>query len=123
MKKSNNKLFKDYLNQKMDQDQINEFEEMLKAESQLKKDFLLERSFYEVIQDSGRQELRDRFSRLEAERNTISIMPSQTEFDRKIRWVEKAAFMYQSNLNSSSLPVSDDTINDFLAGDEEGGVE
>jgi hypothetical protein len=37
-----------------------------------------------------------------------------TKFEEKQRWMAKAAFMHQMNISYSSLPVSDETIEDFL---------
>ena len=118
MKQNRNKLINKYLKKEMSQEEIKAFENELKRNRQMQKDFMIERSFYVAAQDAGRQKLRERFAKLETERKTINMMPYASKSDEIMKWVSKAAFMYQSNLNSTSLPITDETINDFLSDDE-----
>jgi len=108
-----------YLNKEMDQDEIVIFEQLLKEDPQLHNEFLIEKSIYSVIRESGRERIRNRFAKLEMERSLIDISPEKTEFQVRNEWIAKAAFMHQADNSSSSLPVSDDTLKDFLSGEDE----
>ncbi len=112
------KLLK-YLKKEMSQKEIIDFEELLRKDSQLQKTFLLERATFIAAREVGRKELRNRFAKLEAERKKIELAPQMTPFEEKQQWMAKAAFMHQLNVSSSSLPVSDETLADFLEEDEE----
>ncbi len=113
------KIFDKYLNRKMNQTEITEFEKTLKVDTQLQKEFLIHRSIYKIAQEESRKKMRDRFAKLEMEREQGSVFfgPGKTQIQTGTG--RMAAFMYQLPIDSSSLPVTDDTIADFLAGDSE----
>ncbi len=107
-----------YLKRGMDQSEVAEFEKTLKNDHQLQKDFLVERSIFIAAHDMGREKIRNRFTELEKERSRLPISPEKTIFQLRNEWIKKAAFMHQTNISTSSLPVSDDTLKDFLAGED-----
>jgi hypothetical protein len=110
--------FLKYLKKEMSQKEIVDFEETLKKDKQLQQEFLRERAVFIAAREVGRKELRNRFTRLETERKKLGIAAQMTEFEKRQQWMAKAAFMHQLNIDASSLPVSDETLADFLKDEE-----
>ena len=111
-------IFLKYLRKEMSQKEIKDFEDMLKNNPQLQNEFLVERSIFIAAINEGKERLRNRFARLEFERKQLELITDKSEFDLKSRWMGKAAFMHGFDVKIASLPVTDETLRDFLSDDD-----
>jgi hypothetical protein len=116
---NNNHIILKYLNEEMSMDEISEFEQLLKENKELQREFLIERAILSAIRENGRQKTKDRISRIRTE-EIITTTPRMSMPDEAIyKLGRRAAFMLNQGLNITSLPVSDDTINEFLSDDND----
>jgi len=113
-------LFEKYLSKEMKGEEIDSFEKILQTDSKLQREFLLNRSIYIAARDLGKKEILERFQGLEKERTKIvRLSPEKSNSDIAFQWIKKAAFMHEAEIGSSSLPISEDTIIDFMLREDE----
>ena len=101
-------LFERYLRNEMNDKEIDSFEKM-------QKEFLINRAIFIAAGNLGKEETLERFKSLELERSKIvKLSPEKSNSDIAFQWIKKAAFMHETEIGSSSLPISEETIIDFM---------
>jgi len=82
-------------------------------------DLLFEQVLKQTVEKEGQKlKMKERFKTLEKERKQILLAPEVAQTDIYLSLGRKAAFMHMAAINSSTLPVSNETIRQFLAKDE-----
>ena len=108
-------LFERYLRNEMSDKEIDSFEKMLIVDTRLQNEFLMNRAIFIAAKSLGKKETLERFRKLESERSKIvKLSPHKSQSDIAFQWVKKAAFMHETEIGSSSLPISEETILDFM---------
>jgi len=108
-------LFDRYLRNAMSGKEIGSFEKMLLIDTKLQKEFLMNRAIFVAAKNIGKKETLERFRKLESERSKIiKLSPQKSKSDIAFQWIKKAAFMHETEIGSSSLPISEETIIDFM---------
>ena len=113
-------LFERYLKNEMNDKEIDSFEKILLIDTRLQKEFLMNRAIFIAAGNLGKEETLERFKSLELERSKIvKLSPEKSNSDIAFQWIKKAAFMHETEIGSSSLPISEETIIDFMQGEDD----